>query len=83
MLIAEWRMSEMVKRLLELMWSRGFMADESDVRALIAAMREPTRKMLREACAQAGKEQVRPVSIHLTDAELCWRAMIDAALDAD
>jgi hypothetical protein len=39
--------------------------------------------MLREACAQAGKEQVRPVSIHLTDAELCWQAMIDAALDAD
>lgn len=35
----------MIDRILDVMLSRGLMADEDDARAIIEAMRDPTEKM--------------------------------------
>lgn len=59
---------------------RAYREHYDAAREVLAEMREPTKEMLIAACAEAAKEQLRPVAIHLHDAELCWRAMIDAAL---
>lgn len=56
----------------ELFWQRG-------VRAVLAALREPTEAMVLNAIGKASAEQVRPVAIRRHDVMLCWQAMIDAA----
>lgn len=81
--------AEMVERVARLMYRQAEMRDsnvdgwriyEKTARTMIAAMREPTTPMIVAACTKAEEEQARPVAIHRTDAEDCWRAMIDAAL---
>jgi hypothetical protein len=42
-------MAEMVDRILDVMLSRGLMAGEDDVRAILDIMYEPTAEMLRAA----------------------------------
>ena len=49
-------------------------------RLAISAMEHPTAEMCRAACRKADQEQVRPIPIRITDAEIIWQAMIDEAL---
>ncbi len=60
----------MVDRILDIMQSRGLMANEADARAVIEAMRDPTEAMIDAAWAEALAE----------DAGGVWCAMIDAML---
>ena len=43
-------------------------------------LRDPTTAMLLAACAEAKKEQLRPLNIHRTDAAMIWQAMLSEAL---
>ena len=50
------------------------------VRAILTAMREPSRPAILAACAECRKEQVRPVAVNIVDAVTVWQAMIDHLL---
>lgn len=49
-------------------------------RAVFQAIAEPTEAMILAACADAAREQCRPVAIHRKDADDCWRAMVAEVL---
>ncbi len=73
-------MSEMIDHVLDIMLSRGLMADDSDARALVAAMRIPTKAMLDAAWRLPDDG---PAIIYKSAIEEKWREMIEAALKDD
>jgi hypothetical protein len=70
-MLNEW---SIVDRVLDVMWSRGLMANEDDARAVIKAMREPT-----DAMAEVGF-QLTGDPCWQDDVKRAWRAMIDEIL---
>ena len=59
--------NSLIDQILYVMHTRGLPADENDVRAILAAMREPT-------------DEMRLAGQYPPTLEEIWNAMIDAAL---
>lgn len=72
----------MADRILDVMQSRGLMADEADAKAIIKAMREPTREMWAHAGTMFVNCQWRDLH-HDRACGLVWDAMLAAALEPE
>lgn len=72
----------MIDRILDVMQTRGLLADESDAKAVIQAMREPTRPMWAHAGTMFVNCQGRELH-HDRVCGLVWDAMLAAALEPE